>query len=337
MDIIIRDKKNGYEYMDINEMEYHLDVRAIERRNRYKQVIEVKSAFEWPRASDLTEPAILGTYSIATLKTKTRYMLAPGCLKIARYGTDIETATSLARDYLREMYRQPRITHSQAELTKNQYMPLYARPSYYNNGYYIDIKSAWWSILLLAGWDVDYWPGILLAPGRPPIDFPYPLHKLARSALVSVAQSTTIDITIPGQLTRTQKPAYNRLLNWPLYALIAHVLGAIAIQAINAGAIYVNSDGYIAPNEESAEKILNIINQWGLKSTVKHEGKGWVLGPGCYRVGSYRTKRNMPPSTIRNISINPDYVTWLKGRWSWIANRNRDRLEMIHVERGKNE
>ena len=176
----------GKPFMNLDEVRYLLSCRASQRQNMYNTSF-MPTNQHFPKLADLNEPVIIGTYSLILLKTKRRYVDASHALKITQYGSDLETATCLSRDYLKELYRSPRIKHDQAELIKGQFMPLFVKPTVFDFGYYIDIKSAWWSIMSMCGWSVDYWPGKWIFPGRPPKDFPFPLEKLARSALVSVA------------------------------------------------------------------------------------------------------------------------------------------------------
>ena len=298
-----------------------LSIRSSKRKAQY-ETINVISNIDFPKLEEIDEPAIIGTYSMTLLKTKKRFIVWPSCLKITRQGEDVDTATCLSRDYLKETYFAPRVKHEQVELISGQFMPIFVKPTVFDYGYYIDVKSAWWSIMNLCGWNVDYWPGKWLLNGRPPRDYPYPLSKLGRSALVSVAQSYMIEIYDPKTKQKIKKISFNSHLNYHIYATIAHVLSGIGIMAASLGCVYVNADGMIAPNEDIAVETMKMIDEWKLPYTTKGAGRGWVKAIGCYRVGDLATRRNdIIPHPLSKFTIEPEYLRWFFPKWKKMSDR----------------
>jgi hypothetical protein len=189
-------------------------------------------------------------------------------------------------------------------------------PTLLNDGaVYLDIKSTWFSIMRVVGWDVDYYPLKWLGAGTPPLDFPWKDNKIARSALVSVAQSLTIPMYDPKKHKIIQRPTYNKFLNWGVYAIIAHVLSAIAYEAIHAGAVYVNTDGFIVADDK-AERVAAVLDSWGLDYSAKAHGTGFVMGPGCYKVGPKKSKLIIKATPILNVYVPGRNIGWLKDRFT---------------------
>lgn len=299
--------------------------RAEERASKWKgiEVIDLPDPFQ------LRERAILGSYSY-TLQINRIRLLRKYTLIGLGHGVK-ETPSTIARDYLTLTYkRSPKITHEQAiaigafdtEEKKNlKPYPLYAVPGKYEHGFYIDIKSTFWSVLKIAGWNVDYYPGEWISAGRKPNDFPFPDHKQARSCLVSVARPGKIVFYVPhGQFE--ERKVGSHIINLSISKLISDVLNSIASEAVTLGAVYANTDGYICPNEHVAAHVAQMVLDWGLEPRVKAEGRGAVKGIGSYKVGDtisepYRV-RGLAAEPMQNIEP-PEYTKWLQKRFSKIA------------------
>lgn len=289
-----------------------------ERRARYQTTIKR----ELPDPYGFNEIIYLGSYSFFFPQSSKRILtsrnlipLEPGLM---------ETPPSIARAYLETVYKHgPRVRHDQIMKIKSDILPMpnMARPCKFDHGFYIDIKSAFWSIMNIIGWNPDYNPGVWLAPGRAPFDFPFPEHKVARNCLVSAGLITEIPVYLPPGKSGGVKSIGSKLLNYSLYRLIGDVLNTIAAQAESLGAVYANCDGYIAPNPAAAVKITQLIFDWGLTPRVKAEGEGGVRGAGAYKVGAFDS---MPwatrkrPREVR--AIHPrKYSKWLRDRMSYFA------------------
>lgn len=261
----------------------------------------------------MNETTIVSRYSRTGLETKRRFLLDNILLRVNDDAR--ETPSAVARDYLICKYKHsPKWTSAQHERVVAELVdqPLYCEPSQFEDGYYIDLAGAYWSVMVRCGWDVDYYPSKWLGVSFPPLDFPYSDNKRARSCLVSVARSTRFNMWSPkdGNYWFTRG---NPRANTQLYVLIQDCLNGIACEAIEAGAVYVFGDGYIAPNRSIADKIIQVAQSWGFTPIIKGEGQGLVNALGSYNVGSYHTKGiNMEPSTYHKVK-QLDYHNWLRG------------------------
>lgn len=285
--------------------------RVHDRQERWKTTLEpVLPTPEW-----VNETAIIGKFSIATLETKRRMILEPVCISLDH---SKETPSTLARDYLMVTYKKgPPITKEQSEVISETASahPLYVNPCRFHEAWYIDIEACYWNTMLVAGWAVDYYPGKWLGLTRPPDDFPWPKNKIARNCLVSIGMMGEVPLWKDGEWTTIRTG--NVLRNSQLFCLINDTLNAIGHAAMRAGAVYVNTDGYIATSEKAMREIVGIITDWGFQARIKAHGSGMVNGPGSYIIGKTRTERIMrqddPMYSIREVP----YARWLQERIAW--------------------
>ena len=275
-----------------------------------------------PDVETLDEMVMLGAHSFSLPVTRRRIIKDTITLEA---GT-LETPSAAARDYIRLVYKRgPRGTGGQNERIKGiQPVPCYAKPSEFLHGFYVDIKSCYWSIMQIAGWNVDYNPGLWLSPGRPPFDWPFPDHKVARNCLVSAGRMATIPYYDPKKRPGDPYGEFikgNPIKNMQLPRLIHDVLNCIAIDALSLGAVYINNDGFIAPNSTVADNIISLITDWGLTGRIKAEGPGEVKAAGTYQIGKERTlnfTRVPEPRPIKNI-YPPPYKGWLQKQFGYFA------------------
>lgn len=298
--------------------------RVYTRREKWNTEV----VYSLPKAFDLTEAAIIGSFSVCLLSSRQRILSNRALLSVN--GTH-DTATTLARDYLTVKFGVGgRISKDQgvavSEVNPN---PLYAKPARYEHGFYIDIRSAYWSIMRVVGWQVDYFPQKWLMRGRGVRDFPWQkptrTQKLARNALVSACSVHPMTLWSPNDRKFYEVNKGNPLINKQLLSLVSDVLNAIAAETIAAGAVYVATDGYIAPDYGSATKVLQVVEDWGLTPVVKAEGSGMVSGPGSYKVGNKRTKvfgryrdKRSYGKTVKEVYKVPHH-SWLRSRFSKLA------------------
>jgi len=243
----------------------------------------------WP--CDLKgRPCYVGLWSTRDIEERRAWLDTAGCcLTEAGY----ETPSRIARAYLSRMFRRPRWAREadQGIHPSATRLPLFARTCTFEEGWYVDIDSAYPSIIGRLGWNVDYRPGHWLGQGRGISDYPHLYHKVARSCLLSVAAVTHMTIVKGDE--KTEVPISNKLLNWPLIAAVRDVLSGIAEDWKRAGAVYVNTDGCIMTNECAMENAIEIARDWGLSARIAASGGGWVRGIGRYRVG--RRGKSGPP------------------------------------------
>jgi hypothetical protein len=201
--------------------------------------------------------------------------------------------------------------------------PLYAIPCELEYGYYLDLQSAYWQILQLGGWDVDYLPNGFLAVRSSVHDFPFPQNKLARNSLVSMGLPSTSTIWKPdkGLIRRGNS---NATVNLVLWGFVQDVLHTFAHDMIEyAGAIYVNTDGYIIPHDK-LETAMQIADGWGLVLRMKESGRAVVRGVGDYDIGSHQSKRP------RKYPRKHEYIKPL--RFSWLRDRVKHFSHRINLD-----
>lgn len=283
---------------------------------------------ELPPLDKLNEPVLLGIYSYFYRRSRYRMLVKHLCINLRE--KVLETPPALARAYLRLEYKHsPSLRHAQRlalEDEKNRENGLYSPPNYaqpaqFQYGFYIDIKSAYWSILNVVGWNLDYNPGQWLARGRPPSNFPLD-HKNARHCLVSCAQSNQQSIYYPWPDDEIRyENRGNSIANIGLWRLVTDVLNSVAADAVRAGAIYANTDGYIAPSIHAKKSIEGAITDWGLPFSIKAEGIGKVTTTAAYSIGkqvSGHMKFRTQDAFIDAIH-EPSYSKWLKERFTHFA------------------
>jgi hypothetical protein len=301
---------------------------AHRRRERFHTVELVRL----PELRTLQEPTILGTYSFVKQISQTRLLKAPDCVRLDGC---IESPSAVARDFLSWKYRKgPRVKHTQIQRLRGGFLapPSFAKPCSFEHGFYIDIRSTYWSIMNTVSWKVDYWPGKWVGlQAEPPVDFPFPDHKISRNCLVSAGLSHGIQRYVPGDKSTVESiTPGNPLANLSLFRLICDILNAIGFEAQERGAVYVNNDGYIATSSTIAREICQIVFDWGLEPRIKYEGPGWVRAIGSYKVGNHKTRREMIAQKTTRLR-EPAGASWLQKRIAKLAamreRRESDRKE----------
>jgi hypothetical protein len=274
-----------------------------------------------PNPLELKETAILGAFSYALQESKSRLVRAD--LLVSVNGT-AETPPALARDYLMLKFtKAERIKHVQLIRLKAGYrdFPVLAKPQTFDEGFYVDIRSAFWSIMEVIGWRVDYYPGKWLMRGQGVRDFPFQgverQQKIARHALVSAGALTEMSQWRPKERKIVSVKGGNPLVNSQLIGLVHDVLSAIAFQARQLGAIYTATDGHICPDQQSLKKVVQLVADWGLEARVKAYGPGEVRGAGAYTVGPARSK-SPAMGRISNLKKG-EYDAWLQPRFARLA------------------
>ncbi len=293
---------NTTESMQLSTREVLANV-ARERYEKYTYAI----VDEFPNPYQFEERVALGTFSYTTSKTKRRFLLSHSSFDHLAAGIP-QTPPEIARDYLDYRYpRKLRASGEQAELLLyNRNAPLHYRPFTSKNASYVDLQGAFWWLMGTLGWNVDYHPRKFLSPGRAPSDFPLPNHKLARNCLVTAGLSNPISVWTGHKMI--EESPYNIHLNYGLWSAIMDTLHMIGLKALDCGAYYVNTDGYILP-DRSLPEFLGYLSGLHAPYRIKGYGQTLVTGIGSYQVGDYQTKRfakefARPTSNLRR-SNNP--------------------------------
>lgn len=205
-------------------------------------------------------------------------------------GNGWQTPSEIARDYLDFYYpKRLRATGAQARaICEHKTAPLFINPGVLQHGVYIDLQAAYFTIMLRYGWNVDYFPGRWIIPGRPPVDFPLAWDKIGRNCLVSAGISSSTNIWTGKKFIR--KRTKNLHVNYGLWTLIQDLLHLVASFAVyRCEALYVHTDGYIIP-VENRERLTDFIEALGLQWTIKGEGQTHVVSFGNFYCGERHTK-----------------------------------------------
>jgi len=239
------------------------------------------------------------------------------------YGAGWVTPADIARDYLAVKFGGERLrcnTNQYIDFVKNRiHQPLYCEPVTGMRAVYVDLKSAYWQILMCGGWDVDYSRNRFLSVRSDVLDFPFPHLKLARNTLISIG--------LPGNST-TWHPEHGfssmrgggATINLVLYGFAMDFLHCFAEEMIErAGAVYVNTDGYIIPEFELTNA-LKIADEWGVQLDLRYDGFATVRRVGDYDIANYRSSRPSVGVHPRKY-IHPPKLKWFKKRWNHFSHR----------------
>lgn len=261
----------------------------LDRQRERMQGWSVELVDEFPPLTRIPQRVILGSFSWAIPGMKLKLLQRANAVNI---GAGYCTPADIARDYITLKYpnRRVRCTRSQyAECVAiRKQTPVYCKPCHLEYGYYVDVKSAYWSIVETVGWDVNYLPGRFLGVNSNNDDFPFPLMKMARNCLVSVGLPGPMRIWTGEKLVTQNKGS--KFVNLILWRLAMDVLNGVARDAIDAGAVYAYTDGFIVPYDK-LDAVSDAVSAWGLDVGVKHEGEVHVKAPAGYKFfGRYETK-----------------------------------------------
>lgn len=271
----------------------------------------------------LKHTAFIGSFAWTSIPIKTKWIIKRSAIKLDEL---FLTPADVARDYISLKYdkQKRRVTTLQYDsiIKIPRSAPLYAVPCVMDEAVYIDLKSAYWSIVSAFGWDVDYMPNRWVKTRSHCFDFPLPDNKMSRNCLVSVGLARKSNLWTGEKMVQIK--ASNKLINIMLWAFVQDVLNGVADDIIRLGGVYVHTDGYIVPVELESQA-REIINSWGLVSSIKARGYTVVSGVGNYRVGEYETqnyKIRVKPRLFDK--VNPVYTDWLRdrvGRWMAVSDR----------------
>lgn len=267
----------------------------------------------FPNIRDYSHRVSWGVFQWTIHDQKTKLLRAANAISLDG-SPNVMSPSQLARLYLATVYSDRRLKAHTAQvksISQWRPMPLFLQPKVFPEGCYVDTSSAWFSILKLVGWDVDYDPSRWLLGGRPPFDFPLPDNKIARNCIVTASLPTPSKEWTGSRFREVSMQ--NKFVNLGLWSLIADILHALAFEAIECGACYVHTDGYIVPRNRASE-LAERIESYGLKTKIKHEGMTVVMGWSNWKVGKHESA-NWGAYTSTVFS-NLRYVDreWLKKR-----------------------
>lgn len=262
-----------------------MDKVAIERASKYaQQFIDVP--FPHPREWG-GGMVFVGGFSLTLTQARVQYLR-----DVIPLPNSFITPTQASRDYVTVKYPERlRSKRSQWEWWQafGRAQPMATTRGRYRDMVYIDLKSAYWSIVSLVGWDAEYFKSYIVR-GQDMSDFPFSDNRVARNSLVTnfLPQNHTIAY-LDGNLVPL--PTGKRMQNFGLWCLVMDVLHAVAWDMWHRfKAVYVNTDGYIIPAHAQDSAMEYIWKKYGLIARQKGRGIAQVWGVGCYDIGTHRAK-----------------------------------------------
>lgn len=296
---------------------YHSDVLNRLSERHEKQKIEIVDTF--PLLYTVDDNVILGSFSWYWMNSRKKDILRKFHLD---FGQTITTPSEIARTYLELKYPKQRTTGEQArEFKIPRSAPLYCQPHKFEQAVYVDIKSAYWQILQIVGWDADYNPNKWLGRGEPMDDFAYADIKLSRNCLITAGLPTDATFWKGQEQTFKRLATHNRTSNMGIWALTMDILHGVAWDCIAAGACYAHTDGYICDTDRLGA-VLGAIAEWGLEARVKRVGEAEVYGVGCYSFGSQQTNNPKQKHAYDGLLLT-SYQRWLKRKVRFFSERTK--------------
>lgn len=287
-----------------------------------KEKLDVKLVNNFPALSSIHSPVFVGSFTWYCQQEKWKALLQKAAISTSEGWA---SPAELARNYITVKYtKRRRVTTDQYhEVMRPRSQPLLAIPGTYGDCVYLDLKSAYWSILKIIGWDVDYFPGRWLSVKSNVSDFPFSDNKLSRNSLVSVGVLSKTNFWTGEKLISLTKS--NGLVNMVLWSAVQDILNGIAWDMARAGALYINTDGYIFRMGNS-HLAYEIAEAWGLPLDEKYSGVADVIAAGTYSIGTKPNRRVQMMKPIPCNSIRPVETEWLRQRvkrFSEVRQRNK--------------
>jgi len=291
-----------------------------EHRRKLLEGMTVHLVDKFPPLESLQAMTFLGGFSWTSQATHEKWILKSN---VWDFGGGSVTPSDIARDYLAVKFggKPQRCNTKQWQEVVNirKHQPIYAEPSWLPMAYYLDMKSAYWQLLMLGGWDVEYSPKRFLSPRSDVYDFPVPSLKLARNCLVSMGLPSGVNVWVPNH-GFDRKKIWKPTANLILWRFVQDVLHGVASDMVEkAHAVYVNTDGYIVP-DAFMHQAAEVFDSWGLHATIREQGEAVVRGAGDYDIGGHRSRliRSVPKA---HHYIVPTEKEWLRKKVKFFSDR----------------
>lgn len=263
-----------------------------------------------PRLMDLPPGAIIGTWAYS-VPGKVRFILsreleiAPGVLP-----------ADLARAWIRDAYALP-LKRRADQMNRGFTVPLHARRGEFGDCSYVDIKGAYLKILAL-GYDVEYKQGQYIGADPQPIPTEVQANKFCYSIAVAMSGSKQSNLQVMGKEGLFDHKPMNLYSNPCLYNLAQDTLngiGAEMLAVLGEHCVYANTDGYIV-HQGYEQFALDIVESWGFKAAIKHQGDTTIRGVGSWKVGDKSTRRaDANAQDFTGKLMDREQRRWLKARW----------------------
>jgi hypothetical protein len=203
-----------------------------------------------------------------------------------------------------------------AIILENTPHPLFAKPGYYENYTYVDLKAHYFNMIKKL-WGIKYARGYWLGyENMMPFTIPEEFKvieklKVFRNALYGLIRSRgIIRWEMKEQTVRYKLQSYPNPIFYPdLCLIILDVSQALATLAVtHFDCVYVAIDGFIMPNKQ-AEKFKAYLKELGLECSTKGAGNCTVKNLYTYSFELIRTKQfekaQMANETRSNLIFTP--------------------------------
>ncbi len=225
-----------------------------------------------------------GHYSLYDYNSRTKYVAADCLVDWPDLsGVIIErTPSEIARIELNRAFPDlKRVGWQRSQVKLFDWRPPNAMVETYDGyGVHIDLTSAYWQIYRKLWLDVGFPAGYGSLDLRPVANRLHG-HKKARNAVIGMAASRKTQMVVKGEVREFYKK--NPYLSPCLWAAIMSVLNEVAHFALELGAIWVGTDGYIFPVGHSSNDVffLDELDRLGFDYHFKY-GSVHIRGWGSY-------------------------------------------------------
>ncbi len=237
---------------------------------------------------------IAGSNSLYVPSGKVKYLDKSVCKPWPNLGNEVgllSPAEAVRTELAREWPQLERVGWSSKQVTLfDARSPLHYTGPAVGQMIYVDLDAAYSQIYSRLWLDTTY-PRAYY--GRYPlwaVGNRLKIWKAARNSLVGMCRSRDC-VAYKGTRRITIKTK-NRYLSPGLWATVQGFLNWIASMAINAGAIYVNVDGYIFPEglNDFPTPFLFQLSDLGINWSIRAEGEGEIASWNNYRIGQTQTQ-----------------------------------------------
>lgn len=267
--------------------------------HKYNYLVDNKTTF------------IDGVDSIFVYSEKKKYINIEACVKWPDLDNNfiLMLPGEIARTELERAFGTPDIAVSKSELELLDVPP----PNYYDGEirrgklWYCDLVGAYNQIYEFLTLDCRY-PG---GQGELSLRFPSQVlrtNKLARNSLIGISRCHSVDVVKGNKFS--SNPFRNPYFNPNLWRQLQAILHELAQTAIEMGAFYIATDGYLFQDKKAFEAFTELLNELGL-SYKAHWGGGYCTGWCSYSVPGKKTKiYREDTGQLNNIVVERGALKW---------------------------
>lgn len=251
--------------------------------------------------NDTYQGSIVGSLNLYSPKLKTSF-----CLPVDGWIPLPISPSSVARKVLMQgilATGKKRIEQNRNNKhLKDMSHPLFFKP-YIGQGLYIDLKSAYWQIY--SKLPIHFYFNGEIFTGRSDVigqiaPDDWKDYKLARNSLAGLFRADSVARIRNYRIEKDMcNPPTFSPSHWGFIQSILHWIAAVAVQH---GAVYVYTDGYIFPENSPYEAFTRFLDGQSIRWDVKAKGRTSVTGIGRYEIGDFKTKSTSTCEPLDKVS-----------------------------------